>query len=126
MTRSPQMRRRLALHALGRPIAAEARRMSARALRGGALSRPDACGKCGRVRAGWPVQAHHESYLNPLDVQWLCSGCHAERHCVLRRERRDPLGVVGRLVHRNLLALMALSSHPNTVATGDSAGEVSR
>lgn len=34
------------------------------------------CEKCGNLQA----QAHHEDYRKQLDVQWLCSMHHTERH----------------------------------------------
>lgn len=34
------------------------------------------CGICGEQIS----QAHHTDYSKPLEVQWLCSGCHAELH----------------------------------------------
>jgi len=57
----------------------------ATAVRTGRLVRPEACSECGaepgpdelgRSR----VEAHHEHYERPLDVEWLCSDCHDERH----------------------------------------------
>jgi hypothetical protein len=43
----------------------------------GKLSRPDRCDDCGQ-RA--KLHAHHEDYAKPLEVQWLCPGCHHNRH----------------------------------------------
>lgn len=34
------------------------------------------CVKCGARDS----EAHHEDYNLPLDVVWLCKGCHVERH----------------------------------------------
>jgi rubredoxin len=34
------------------------------------------CEKCGSAKS----QAHHPDYSRPLDVQWLCRDCHAEKH----------------------------------------------
>ncbi len=34
------------------------------------------CGVCGHEK----VQAHHEDYSKPLDVNWLCKKHHVEAH----------------------------------------------
>lgn len=47
------------------------------AIRSGRLTRPDACERCGAVGS---VDGHHDDYARPLDVRWLCVGCHAEQH----------------------------------------------
>lgn len=54
-----------------------ARQMVYLALRIGALVRPEVCECCGERKK---LTAHHEDYQKPLDVQWLCHLCHAEKH----------------------------------------------
>jgi len=54
-----------------------ARRAVARAIARGELERPERCERCGKRG---PVEAHHEDYGKPLDVTWLCPGCHRQRH----------------------------------------------
>ncbi|MBL9030287.1 MAG: hypothetical protein JNM80_01090 [Phycisphaerae bacterium] len=51
----------------------------ARALRQGALRKPETCLGCGQPR---PVHAHHEDYREPLRVTWLCARCHRHHHSV--------------------------------------------
>lgn len=47
-----------------------------RAVKSGRLT-PKPCEKCGsRTR----INAHHDDYSKPLDVRWLCQGCHLELH----------------------------------------------
>lgn len=49
------------------------------ALKRGILERRP-CERCGSKTS----QAHHEDYSKPLDVMWLCRGCHSQRHYELR------------------------------------------
>jgi hypothetical protein len=43
------------------------------AVRKGWLVRPDTCENCD---GPGPIEAAHEDYNKPLDVRWLCRGCH--------------------------------------------------
>lgn len=47
------------------------------AIKTGKLVRPDRCEVCELKK---PPQGHHEDYSKPLEVIWLCSGCHADAH----------------------------------------------
>lgn len=67
-------RRASAKQALLYPEKRAARVAVGNALRDGRLVR-SACA-CGNTK----VQAHHRDYSIPLDVEWLCSGCHRDRH----------------------------------------------
>jgi ribosomal protein L44E len=49
----------------------------------GRLIRPDNCSACGSSE--WPIQAHHEDYSRPLDVQWLCTRCHGRLHAAKKQ-----------------------------------------
>lgn len=49
-----------------------------RAVRRGDLE-PTPCAKCGAV----PSRAHHPDYDRPLDVVWLCHGCHKAEHATM-------------------------------------------
>jgi C-5 cytosine-specific DNA methylase len=59
----------------------------------GKLIRPDVCEACGGIGQPYkdgraPIQAHHCDYNKPLDVMWLCKGCHHDWH---RRFRPIPV-----------------------------------
>jgi ribosomal protein S27AE len=45
----------------------------------GDLVKPKRCEVCGRKST---LDAHHEDYNKPLNVQWLCRQCHSIRHSV--------------------------------------------
>ena len=50
-------------------------------LRNGTLHRPDFCSCCNKA---CKPQAHHPNYNKPLEVQWLCEGCHKKFHADIR------------------------------------------
>ena len=45
----------------------------------GEISKPIKCTKCGASRN---LDGHHTNYSNPLEVMWVCRGCHADLHKV--------------------------------------------
>jgi hypothetical protein len=55
------------------------------AIRDGRLERGSACHFCGTNKR---LQAHHEDYDHPLDVVWLCAGCHGKLHGIKGDFRR--------------------------------------
>ncbi|MHA1409237.1 MAG: hypothetical protein ACTSQY_02755 [Candidatus Odinarchaeia archaeon] len=55
------------------------------AIRDGKIERPDTCEKCGKKK---PVEAHHEDYSKPLDVDFWCKDCHTAYHVGQRRLAR--------------------------------------
>ena len=61
-----------------------ARQIVNRALREGKI-KVKPCVRCGFA---FGIQAHHEDYSKPLDVTWLCTPCHGERHREINAERR--------------------------------------
>lgn len=46
-------------------------------LRDGHIRRGEECERCGVVGG---LEAHHDDYLSPLEVRWLCSRCHSLHH----------------------------------------------
>lgn len=65
----------------------DARQIVHLALRIGALVKPSACEACGEHKK---LTAHHEDYMRPLDVRWLCYLCHAQEHRVVEFKRVQP------------------------------------
>lgn len=68
----------------------KARRQVRDAIKRGDLVRPSACQRCGAADAPCSdgrsyIHAHHHDYALPLDVEWVCAGCH---------RRETPLPVV--------------------------------
>lgn len=59
------------------PYKERARRRLRGAVARGNIKKPSKCEKC-----GWEgrIQAHHEDYSKPLEVQWLCPICHGRHH----------------------------------------------
>ena len=46
------------------------------ALRGGIIQKPKVCEKCNKEKK---LTGHHEDYMKPLEVEWLCYGCHGNK-----------------------------------------------
>lgn len=66
------------------PIKISAKNQANHAIRSGRLIRKP-CERCSRTTH---IHAHHEDYTKPLDVVWLCSGCHGDRHREINEEVR--------------------------------------
>ena len=47
------------------------------AVKNGTVVKPTVCSVCSSKKS---IQGHHHDYTKPLDVEWLCSNCHANRH----------------------------------------------
>jgi hypothetical protein len=58
-----------------------AHNMVSRAIKKGKLTRMP-CIRCGALK----TEAHHDDYDKPLDVMWLCTPCHKQRHKELKEE----------------------------------------
>lgn len=68
----------------------------------GLIKSPTCCEVCERrVR----LTGHHERYLAPFDLIFLCGRCHTKRHLRLRAQGRDPLVAYAR-------ARLAGAPHP--------------
>lgn len=56
------------------------------AVKNGHLSKPQRCEQCGEEKR---LEAHHQDYLKPLLVNWLCVTCHGLQHPRLRKEKSN-------------------------------------
>lgn len=59
-----------------------------KALKSGALVRPDLCTACRQIRF---CEAAHSDYSRPLDIQWLCRPCHRQADAVNPHAGKEPL-----------------------------------
>ena len=70
--------------ALGMPIAYadrdEARAITKLAIESGMIPKPNLCSECHQPTPPPQLHAHHEDYTKPLEIEWLCRGCHVHRH----------------------------------------------
>lgn len=48
------------------------------AIRDGKLKKGMCCEECGEIERR--LHAHHDNYSKPLQVKWLCPGCHKQHH----------------------------------------------
>jgi len=55
----------------------KARRKLRYEVRMGRIVKPSACDSCNNELK---VEAHHEDYDKPLDVNWYCNPCHKSKH----------------------------------------------
>lgn len=60
----------------------QARQKVYHAVKAGKIEKPENCSSCDEVPK--KMEAHHTDYEKPLEVMWLCTGCHADQH---RKER---------------------------------------
>lgn len=63
---------------------AEVRTATRRAIKDGVIVAKEFCELCGDVDS---IQIHHNDYDNPLDIKWLCSGCHLYVHAEDRKNK---------------------------------------
>jgi hypothetical protein len=65
------------LHRMNNPEQEYAHGVVKNALKFGKIKRPYFCENCGKETK---TQAHHEDYLKPLEINWLCRSCHMLHH----------------------------------------------
>ena len=49
-------------------------------IKAGRISKPCTCDDCRQQFSIAMIHGHHEDYSKPLEVNWLCPQCHADRH----------------------------------------------
>ena len=54
------------------------------ALRRARIAKPKTCQRCGAEPSHRDLHGHHHDYSKPLDVEWICSGCHGVEHRAAR------------------------------------------
>ena len=57
-----------------------------KALDNGTISKPSECEVCNRPNKR--IIGHHDDYSKPLDVKWVCPGCHQNFHGKIRKPRK--------------------------------------
>jgi hypothetical protein len=67
------------------PLKRAARVQVGNALRDGRIKKPPECEVCA---ASDDLHGHHEDYTKPLEVIWVCTGCHAFIHAYWRAQER--------------------------------------
>lgn len=55
----------------------KAHNMVNNAIRDGRLKKENFCSECG---SDFSVHAHHDDYLFPMSIRWLCAVCHKKWH----------------------------------------------
>lgn len=75
--------------------------MTGNAIRDGRLIKKP-CEVCGKKK----VEAHHDDYLKPFDVRWLCKKHHTEAHVALRDKERPSEGSATQRDQRMPLAVV--------------------
>lgn len=51
----------------------------------GQIIKPECCQDCGNEIDSRLLHGHHKDYSKPLEVEWLCHGCHESVHRGLKR-----------------------------------------
>ena len=70
------------------PERVRARRKLRNAVEFGSVVKPSVCSRCNRPIPPERLHGHHEDYAKPLEVEWLCAGCHYA-HTLERRAKGD-------------------------------------
>lgn len=96
------------------------------ALKSGGLKMPGVCDSCGKPpggKGGANLQAHHDDYGKPLDVKFLCKGCHMEHHHGAKKDvKKDNTTLLHKIsLRKNLLKMI---NDPVVMETHGGAGAI--
>lgn len=61
------------------------------AIEEGRIHKPSRCEDCGVVFPVEQIHGHHEDYTKPLNVIWVCRGCHQARHDAMKADSPSPV-----------------------------------
>ena len=67
----------------------KARRFMGHKVESGQVVKPARCSRCGLDTPR--LQAHHENYRRPEEVEWLCAACHGLTRRAARRSANQPV-----------------------------------
>ncbi len=80
------------------------------AVKTGKLIKSDVCNKCGR--SDKQIEGHHEDYNKPLEILWICQGCHkqlrsdnspkGEEHYSAKLTEKDVISIRFRYAAKNI------------------------
>ncbi len=70
-----------------KPIESRASRILRYNVERGKIKKPCKCSSCGIENKR--IIGHHEDYSKPLEVIWLCNGCHLKRHTHWRNKLQN-------------------------------------
>lgn len=62
------------------PEKVRAKWIATTAVHEGRLHKPSSCERCGVSMERSSIHGHHRDHSKPLEVEWLCPGCHARTH----------------------------------------------
>jgi predicted Zn-ribbon and HTH transcriptional regulator len=82
-------KRRISNHARSNLIKQMSRVITSQALSEGKIKKATRCQICNKRVA---LQCHHEDYLNPLKVKWLCISCHFKVHIKDKKNKCEKCG----------------------------------
>lgn len=81
------------------PSKRNAQRIVEYAIKAGVLVNPQVCSKCGATAPEKRIEAHHDDYAKPLEVEWMCTACH--RRADAARRAAEGLEPYGNYMHHD-------------------------
>ena len=81
------------------PTKQNAQRAVYEAIKAGVLGNPQVCSKCGATAPEKRIEAHHDDYAKPLEVEWMCTACH--RRADAARRAAEGLEPYGNYMHHD-------------------------